>query len=501
MPTVSLTWILPNASDNSGTFRMSGSHEPGSKFSIGITTISYTVEDPSGNTASCWFNITVKDTEKPNVICPSNIETKIFLDMPVVSLTWTLPNVSDNSGTVSMSGSHEPGSNFSIGITTVSYKAKDPSGNTAFCWFNVTVKGVARPLFEDKNGTQPSVSPTEAIERFSKLSKAIDDLSHVNVSADEVQVMAQDILQSMNDGIAVLKNAAAENEESNQDRNLLTESVLNAADSLANFVLRNIEPSSGPVVLETPSLRLNLESDNAEKLTNTSVMIGDGNGFRLPTAEALFQNSTQQRDSINRIVKRLNRRSFQHGSKASDILSLSFTDREGNQIRVNDTKEDIAVIFSTDPVTPEIYTLIDGVYIEADNITYYRSKANISHVPHAAIIHLDSSDEIYTDITAYIFEDLGVKNSTEYTHYKFSVDEKFYGDYSSIFIPEQEFSLTGEYNITFALPQRHDVKLSMYVKQIMCGYMDERSGTWNSDGCKDYVDSVPFVYHALDELF
>ncbi|XP_070547378.1 polycystin-1-like protein 3 [Ptychodera flava] len=299
----------------------------------------------------------------------------------------------------------------------------------------------------------------------------------------------------MNEGIEKLQNFTAGREETYHDSDVLMESVLKAADSLAKFVLRNTEPSSGPLLVETLSIRLNLDSDSVEKLANASVMMGDGNGFILPPAEALFPNLSQQ-TTVNRIVSReqhtevkkriiwLKGSLFQRGNNANDVLSLSFTDREGNELPVNDTKEDISIIFPSDPPRTDTNVLINGVYIEADGITYFRTTANISYVPHATVIHLESSEEFSVNVTANIFKDCGVINSTQYSGYQYSVDAQFNRGQSSIFIPEHEFPLTGTYKITVALPQKHDVRLSMHVKQIMCGYLDEISGTWNSDGCK-----------------
>ncbi|XP_070547398.1 uncharacterized protein [Ptychodera flava] len=145
--------------------------------------------------------------------------------------------------------------------------------------------------------------------------------------------MAEDILESIDTGIRMLQNASLVTDNGDQDRYLLTQSVLNTTESLSKFIIRYIDPGSGSVVFDTPSIRLNFESDAAEKLTNVTVMIGDGNEFRLPPVESLFADWPSQ-VTINRIVKWLNRRSFQLGNKAytNDILSLSFTDREGGEL-------------------------------------------------------------------------------------------------------------------------------------------------------------------------
>ncbi|XP_070547456.1 hyalin-like [Ptychodera flava] len=395
MQTIQVTWILPNASDNSGTVRVSGSLESGSAFTIGVTNVSYKAEDPSGNTASCEFSVTVKEeSEKPVITCPPNIETTTDIAVSNIRVTWEFPNATDNSGNVTVTGSHEPGSNFTIGVTTVSYVATDPSGNTANCWFIVRIRATSKPLFDDMNGMRANVSMSKIIEELGALSDAISELTNLNVSVNESMTMAQDILELMDSGIATLKNTSAVAAQGDLNNNLLVGAVLNATDNLAKFVLRCIEPGSGPVVFDTPSIRLNLESDSVEKLANLSVMMGDGNGFRLPPAETLFADWTSY-GTVNRIVKRLSRKSFQLGSMAytNDVLSLSFTDREDNELilKVKDTKEDIGISFDGDPPKSHTDLMFEGVYHEDEDVTCFGLKFHISWLFHAVILQLESS--------------------------------------------------------------------------------------------------------------
>ena len=56
-------------------------------------------------------------------------------------MTWQSVVSTDNSGNVSLTGSHEPGRDLNIGSIVVYYEAQDPSGNMAFCNFTVTVTG------------------------------------------------------------------------------------------------------------------------------------------------------------------------------------------------------------------------------------------------------------------------------------------------------------------------------------------------------------------------
>ena len=58
--TVTVSWIEPNATDNSGEYTLSSNYKPGDEFAVGETTIvTYTAVDPSGNVASFSFFVTL----------------------------------------------------------------------------------------------------------------------------------------------------------------------------------------------------------------------------------------------------------------------------------------------------------------------------------------------------------------------------------------------------------------------------------------------------------
>ncbi|XP_033625617.1 hyalin-like isoform X1 [Asterias rubens] len=132
-------WIEPTATDNSGNLPIIiKSHEPGTNFAEGNTTVSYTFFDDAGNQANCTFVVVVTfDTVHPVISgCPS--DTVLPLGMTVAN--WIEPTATDNSGNLPIIiKSHEPGTNFSEGNTTVSYIAIDDAGNQATCTFIVVV--------------------------------------------------------------------------------------------------------------------------------------------------------------------------------------------------------------------------------------------------------------------------------------------------------------------------------------------------------------------------
>ena len=57
MPSRSVTWTPPTATDSSGVTVMS-THQPGDIFSVGTTPVVYTFTDSFGNSAQCDFTVT-----------------------------------------------------------------------------------------------------------------------------------------------------------------------------------------------------------------------------------------------------------------------------------------------------------------------------------------------------------------------------------------------------------------------------------------------------------
>ena len=57
--TVIITWTPPSATDNSGQVTLTSDYSPGDLFAIGTTRVTYTASDPSRNTATYSFNVTV----------------------------------------------------------------------------------------------------------------------------------------------------------------------------------------------------------------------------------------------------------------------------------------------------------------------------------------------------------------------------------------------------------------------------------------------------------
>jgi HYR domain len=110
----------------------------GSAFPKGLTTVNCTASDPSGNSASCSFPVTVVDNQPPTITCPGNITQCNDLGVCGATVNYVV-KASDNCPGVTVSCSPLSGSSFAIGTTPVNCTATDAAGLSASCSFNVTV--------------------------------------------------------------------------------------------------------------------------------------------------------------------------------------------------------------------------------------------------------------------------------------------------------------------------------------------------------------------------
>ncbi len=156
-PNQTIDYTISGATVSSG----SGNVE-GETFQLGLSTVCYTITDPSNNSASCCFDVLVVDEELPEIVCPNDttlIATDEVNGICVASFEWTHPEPTDNCGIAQldaqiMAPSWDvttfddvvPGASqtesFDAGFSYVSYVVTDENGNTNTCEFKVEVIGI-----------------------------------------------------------------------------------------------------------------------------------------------------------------------------------------------------------------------------------------------------------------------------------------------------------------------------------------------------------------------
>ena len=143
----SVSYVLTGATTGSGLNDASGTF-----FNAGVTTVTYTVTDLSGNTANCNFTVTVSDAISPTIVCMGDVTEYLDLncDFEIPDYTGTIVNLSDNctdSSSILLSQFPTQGSIFSgHGLTqTITLYATDEFNNIDSCSFIVTLADTIAP--------------------------------------------------------------------------------------------------------------------------------------------------------------------------------------------------------------------------------------------------------------------------------------------------------------------------------------------------------------------
>ena len=181
---VSVLGLTPEATDNCSVIAQTWKTEgatiksslsegindvSGQVFNLGITTITYYIEDAGGNKAMCSFDIEVLDQTPPVINCPSDVATSVDIGSCEAKVEGLTPTIEENCtvgrltwsssgatiGNSPASGINDiSGNAFNVGETTVTYRVEDASGNSSECQFIVTV-------IDDKEPQMSCVSDQE----------------------------------------------------------------------------------------------------------------------------------------------------------------------------------------------------------------------------------------------------------------------------------------------------------------------------------------------------
>ncbi|WP_220764053.1 HYR domain-containing protein, partial [Flavobacterium sp. UMI-01] len=90
-----LTWVMTGATVASSP--ATGINNLGTRtFNLGTTTVTYTVSDAAGNTASSFYTVTVNDNINPTISCPSTISQNVDIGSCTKTVATTNPTTADN---------------------------------------------------------------------------------------------------------------------------------------------------------------------------------------------------------------------------------------------------------------------------------------------------------------------------------------------------------------------------------------------------------------------
>src|SRR5260221_5759195 len=120
------------------------SNDAPATFAKGNTTVTWTVTDASGNTATTTQLVTVEDHENPTITAPAAVVANTDAGLCAASgVTLGLPTINDNCPGATYS--NDAPATLAKGNTTVTWTVTDASGNTATATQLVTVEDHENP--------------------------------------------------------------------------------------------------------------------------------------------------------------------------------------------------------------------------------------------------------------------------------------------------------------------------------------------------------------------
>jgi hypothetical protein len=170
-----VTYPSPSATDViDASVTISCVKPSGSTFALGISTVTCTATDDSGNVANGAFTVTVGDGTAPVFGAVANVIAEAT-SAAGAAVTYTKPSATDAVG-ATVSCSPASGSTFALGIATVTCTATDAALNSATTTLTVTVRDTIAPtLTVPANITKPPTGSSGAIVTYTATATDVAD--------------------------------------------------------------------------------------------------------------------------------------------------------------------------------------------------------------------------------------------------------------------------------------------------------------------------------------
>ncbi|MBV1889227.1 MAG: HYR domain-containing protein, partial [Proteobacteria bacterium] len=168
-------------------------------FLAGTTTVTYYIEDASGNNSNCSFTVTVNDFTVPTVTCPSDLSIGNTAGSCFAQVTQNelgFPTAFDNCNGLSLAPTgitliDQPDPlpdyyEFPVGTTTVTWTVTDLAGNSDTCIQDVTVIDVEPPTITCPPDMTVSTAPGQCSTNVTiPLAVAADNCTITSIINDQ----------------------------------------------------------------------------------------------------------------------------------------------------------------------------------------------------------------------------------------------------------------------------------------------------------------------------
>jgi len=153
-PTTGVALVAPAVTDNVDVGLAAAANNLG-PFSVGVTTVTWSATDLSGNTGTVTQTVTVTDTTPPTVTAPTAITIDSNVAVPVanagIQAFLNAASANDLVDGAIVPSNDAPVVTFPLGVTTVIFSAVDALNNTAAASSTVTVVDQTAPTVVSQN--------------------------------------------------------------------------------------------------------------------------------------------------------------------------------------------------------------------------------------------------------------------------------------------------------------------------------------------------------------
>ncbi|MEA2030520.1 MAG: HYR domain-containing protein [candidate division Zixibacteria bacterium] len=139
--------FLIEADDNCSNVATTVNPPSGSFFAVGSTEVICVAEDIAGNADTCFFDVTVNDTEAPFLNLPDSIVTSNDTGFCYAIVQFE-PEATDNCSDITVISTPPSGNTFQVGATSVEVIAEDGFGNADTGCFDIVVNDMECPVLQ-----------------------------------------------------------------------------------------------------------------------------------------------------------------------------------------------------------------------------------------------------------------------------------------------------------------------------------------------------------------
>ncbi|MEM7085741.1 MAG: M36 family metallopeptidase [Bacteroidota bacterium] len=151
---------------------------------VGVTTVTWTVTDTSGNTTTCTQTITVVDSEDPTLTCPADLTVEVNEGELFTLPDYTGDAIADDNCTASPTLTQDPaaGTQVGAGANVITITAEDESGNSVSCIFVVTVDEILLGLDDNALSNQITLYPNPTSGQLTLLNTSDEVLNTITIT-------------------------------------------------------------------------------------------------------------------------------------------------------------------------------------------------------------------------------------------------------------------------------------------------------------------------------